>query len=249
MSREQHWDVASYALGVLDEADSERFEEHLAGCWVCAGELESFLPVVGALAEVNGADLAVTERVDKEGALLGRALTALGDDRRRRRQRRLLSLAAGVVLIALIGGFALFAGARWVADPQVVAAPPTSGATLRPGGTPNVGPGEPHSATDPTTGVHADLAVESRPFGTRISFALSKLNGPATCHLVVLTDDGAAEVVSSWRVPPEGYGTAARPAPLLLQSATASALEDLRAVQVQVVQPNGATSPLVTVPI
>jgi hypothetical protein len=44
MSREQHFDVASYALGVLDEADSERFEEHLADCWVCAGELESFLP-------------------------------------------------------------------------------------------------------------------------------------------------------------------------------------------------------------
>ncbi|GIF45910.1 hypothetical protein DFJ67_5345 [Asanoa ferruginea] len=246
MSREQHFDVASYALGVLDEVDSQRFEEHLADCWVCAGELESFLPVVDALAEVNGADLAVTERVDQQGVLLGRVLTAVSDDRRRVRRRRLLSLAAGVVLIALVGGLALFAGARWVADPQVVAAP-SAGASVRPDGTPNIGPGEPHSATDPTTGVHADLAVDSRPFGTRISFALSKLNGPATCHLVVLGANGQTEVVSSWRVPPEGYGTAARPAPLLLQTATAMAAADMKAVQVQVVHDNGATSPLVTV--
>jgi hypothetical protein len=246
MSREEHFDVASYALGVLDEADSERFEEHLADCWVCAGELESFLPVVGALGEVNGADLMVTERVDQQGALLGRVLTAVSDDRRRVRRRRVLSLAAGVLLIALVGGLALFAGARWVADPQVVAAP-TAAATVRPDGTPNVGPGEPHSATDPTTGVHADFAIDSRPFGTRISFALSKLDGPATCHLVVLGDHGETEVVSSWRVPKEGYGTAARPAPLMLQTATAMALEDMKAVQVQVVHANGATSPLVTI--
>jgi len=246
MSREQHWDVASYALGVLDEVDSERFEEHLATCWVCAGELESFLPVVDSLAEVNGGHLAVTEQVDKDGALLGRVLTAVGDDRRRVRRRRVLSLAAGVVLIALIGGLALFAGARWVADPRVVAGP---SASAPPDGSPAVGPGVPHSATDPTTGVHADLAVDSRPFGTRISFALSKLNGPATCRLVVLTRDGAAEVVSSWRVPPEGYGTAERPEPLRLQSATSSALEDVRAVQVQVIEPDGETSPLVTIPV
>ncbi|MEV4622533.1 zf-HC2 domain-containing protein [Asanoa sp. NPDC049573] len=240
MSREQHWDVASYALGVLDEADTERFEAHLAECWVCAGELESFLPAVDALAEVNGADLAVTERIDRDGALLRRTLTAVGDDRRRVRQRRLLSIAAGIVLIALIGGFALFAGARWVADPQVVAAPTA---------TAGVGPGEPFSATDPATGVHADLAVDSRPFGTRISFALSKLEGPATCHLVVLADDGRSEVVSSWRVPPEGYGTAERPTPLMLQTATSMAVDDMKAVQVQVVHANGATSPLVTVPM
>lgn len=249
MSREEHWDVASYALGVLDDNDRERFEEHLATCWICAGELESFLPVVASLAQVNGDDLAVSERIDTDGVLLGRMLTAASDDRRRSRRRRVLSLAAGVVLIALVGGFALFAGARWVADPTVVAAPPSAGATPRPDGTRTVGPGVPHSATDPATGVHADLAVDGRPFGTRISFALSNLTGPATCRLVVVSDDGSTEVLSSWRVPPEGYGTPARPDPLLLQSATAAALDTLEAVQVQVVAPDGATSPLVTVRI
>ncbi|MEV0720028.1 zf-HC2 domain-containing protein [Asanoa sp. NPDC050611] len=237
MSREQHFDVASYALGILDPAETERFEEHLATCWVCAGELESFLPVVDALGDMNGADLAVTEQVEKQGALLGRVMTAVSDDRRRSRQRRLLSIAAGVVLIALLSGFALFAGARWVGQPDVVAAAPT------------VGPGASHSATDPDTGVHADLAVESRPFGTRISFELSKLQGPATCRLVVLTRDGTTEVISSWRVPEGGYGTPERPDPLRLQSATAAALDDIESVQVQVRDADGSNSPLVTVPV
>jgi hypothetical protein len=247
MSREEHWDVASYALGVLDETDSERFEEHLATCWVCAGELESFLPVVDALAEVDGHDLAVTEQVANEGRLLGRVMTAVGVDRRRNRQRRVLSLAAGVVLIVLLSGFALFAGARWVGEPAVVAGPtgqPSASATQS-----GVGPGEAHSATDPSTGVHAELAVDSRPFGTRISFELSKLDGPATCRLVVMTDDGGAEVVSSWRVPEGGYGTPERPDALLLQSATAAALGDIQAVQVQALDPNGGIRPLVTVQI
>jgi hypothetical protein len=243
MSREQHWDVASYALGVLDESDTERFEEHLADCWVCAGELASFLPVVDSLAEVNAADLAVTEEVEARGALLGRVMTAVGDDRRRVRRRRVLSLAAAVVLIALIGGFGLFAGANWVAEPGVVALPPATSAPTQPG----VGPGVPRSVTDESTGVHADMAMESRPFGTRISFALSKLTGPKRCQLVVLTHDGRSEVLSSWQVPPAGYGTPAKPDPLLLQSATAAPLDTIKAVQVQVVLPDGATSPLVTI--
>ncbi|GAA1874332.1 zf-HC2 domain-containing protein [Asanoa iriomotensis] len=233
MTREEHWDVASYALGILDPADSDRFEQHLATCWVCAGELESFLPVVDELALVDGDDLAVTEQVEKQGVLLGRVMTAVGDDRRRARHRRVLSIAAGVVLIALLSGFAVFAGARWVGQPDMVAA----------------APGESRSATDPTTGVHAALAVESRPFGTRISFELSKLQGPATCRLVVLTKDGTAEVVSSWRVPEGGYGTPERPDPLRLQSATAAPLTDIEAVQVQVREPDGTNSPLVTVPV
>ncbi|SNT55037.1 Putative zinc-finger [Asanoa hainanensis] len=245
MSREEHWDVASYALGVLDEADTERFEEHLATCWVCAGELESFLPVVDALGAVNGNDLAVTEQVDRDGRLLGRMLTAVGDDRRRARRQRVLSLAAGVVLIALVGALALFAGANWVAEPQVAAGPPPSSSAPKP----DVGPGERHSATDAKSGVHAEVAVDTKPFGTRISFALSNLDGPATCRLVALTKDGAAEVLSSWQVPPGGYGTPARPDALTLQAATASPLKDLQAVEVQVLQPDGATSPLVTVPV
>jgi anti-sigma factor RsiW len=241
MTREQHVDVASYALGVLDPADSERFEEHLATCWVCAGELESFLPVVEALSEVNGADLAVTEQVERQGVLLTRVMSAVGRDRRRARQRRVLSLAAGVVLVALLSGFALFAGSRWIGRPDVVAGPTRPAAS--------VPAGEVRRVTDPTTQVHAEVTAESRLFGTRIGLQLSQLKGPATCRLVVLHKNGTAEVVSSWRVPEGGYGTPARPDPLVLQSATAGEMGDISAVQVQVRDADGANSPLVTVPM
>ena len=34
--RSEHTDVAAYALGLLDPADRQAFEEHLAGCPGCA---------------------------------------------------------------------------------------------------------------------------------------------------------------------------------------------------------------------
>jgi len=53
MTRAAHWDVAAYALGALDAEDVERFEEHLAGCWACAAELESLVPIVGLMSTVD----------------------------------------------------------------------------------------------------------------------------------------------------------------------------------------------------
>jgi hypothetical protein len=44
-----HLDVASYALGVLGDAETSRFEEHLDTCPACVEQLESFLPVIGLL--------------------------------------------------------------------------------------------------------------------------------------------------------------------------------------------------------
>ena len=45
--------LASYALGVLDEADSEQLEVHLGGCDECAGELADLLPTADELAIVD----------------------------------------------------------------------------------------------------------------------------------------------------------------------------------------------------
>jgi hypothetical protein len=114
---------------------------------------------------------------------------------------------------------------------------------------PGLGAGEVHRVTDPGTQVHAELVAESKLFGTRIGLRLSQLRGPATCRLVVMHKNGTEEVVSSWRVPEGGYGTPERPDPLVLQSATAGALDDISAIQVQVRDPDGGNSPLVTVPI
>lgn len=259
MSGSGHVDVAAYALGVLDAQDAERFETHLIGCSSCAAELESFLPVVDLLSEIDRDHLVLTERVTDDKALLDRTLAAVAAQRRRSRSRRLFALAAGIALLVGVGSVAGIIGAR-MAEPEVTAHPPVTATdeptgpwvTGAPGpglGGPDAPDGERFGGTDPATGVRADLIVEDRPFGTQVSFALSGLSGPRTCRLVVLRRSGSAEVISSWSVPRAGYGTPAQPQPLLLQAATAVPRADIDRIQVQYVDPAGVAHPLVTVPL
>ena len=50
MSRSsEHFDVAAYALGVLDDCDTEAFERHLDVCPGCREELALFSEVPGLL--------------------------------------------------------------------------------------------------------------------------------------------------------------------------------------------------------
>jgi hypothetical protein len=253
MTGEIHRDVASYALGVLDERDTARFEEHLADCPSCATELESLLPVVELLSDVDGRDLAWVERSDAEGVLLDRMLAAVGEERRRARSRRLYTLAAGVVLLAMLTGLGLFVGTR-LGGPDLHARPPGASPGSpgpwvggRPG--PGASDGERRQADDPASGVHAEFVVEARPFGTRISVVLSNLTGPRVCRLVIVPESGPPEAVSSWSVPLAGYGTSAQPQPLTLQAATATPRDRIRQIQVEEIGEGGDTTPLVTVPL
>jgi starch synthase len=70
MTQEQHFDVAAYALGVLDERDAARFEDHLIDCPACAIELESLLPVVDILSDVDADALVATEQSRRDGVVL-----------------------------------------------------------------------------------------------------------------------------------------------------------------------------------
>jgi hypothetical protein len=274
-----HLDVASYALGVLDEHDADRFEEHLAGCAECAQELESLLPVVDLLADVD------PRRIDDAGpagpaaedphrlpaeaphrlpAVEPRGLTAVeprgpsaagrsvpdalavrrtaraeAGQRRGRRAPQLLGVAAAVVLLLALTGGALFAGARWFA--------PAPSQTAQGGTAPTQVAGERLTATDARTGVSADVRLETRPWGTRVSFAVSRVEGPLTCRLVAVRTDGKAEVVSTWTVPETGYGTPRQPEPLNLQAATALRRPDIAQLQVQSVDEAGRGTALVTV--
>lgn len=256
MNQSEHLDVAAYALGVLDDRDAARFEEHLATCWSCARELESLLPVVDVLSDVDPDDLVTTERATADPHLLDRMLAAVAEDRRRTRSRQMYALAAGVVLLAMLTGLALFAGARWMGDgPDYTAQPPapSADASATPGsantgsGGPGAPPGERFSTVDAGTGVKAEMTLESKPFGTQVSFALSRLSGPRTCRMVVLRKSGSAEVISTWMVPDSGYGTDARPTPLTLQAATAVPRADIREIQVQAIGTDGVATPLVSV--
>ncbi|MFG1651391.1 anti-sigma factor family protein [Micromonospora sp. NPDC049275] len=260
MSRPEHMDVAAYALGVLDEQDTERFEEHLAACWACAAELETMVPVVGLLSGIDGETMMALEQTATDPALLDRTLVAVRADRRRTRFRQLLATAAAVVVFGgLTGyGFVSVAGDETpgiLADPTTSAAandPPTSAPTAPPSG-PGVGgteeEGDQLDATDPTTGVQTTMFLVEREYGTRINFSLRKLPGPRICRLVVVRKNASTEVVSSWSVPAGGYGTSSRPQGLELSASTSASASDIKQLQVQSVDGNGVASPLVTVPL
>jgi hypothetical protein len=262
MNQEQHFDVAAYALGVLDDRDSARFEDHLIACPTCAIELESMLPVVDILADVDADAMVATEQSRRDGQVLTKMIGEVRKERRQANSRRLFSLAAAVVVFAMISIGALFAGGRLFA--------PGSGTTSATGPTPKAsalrggdeldplpvgggigGPeltGERFNGTDSRTGVSVDVGLEKKNWGTQVSFAVSHIKGPLVCRLVAVHTDGSLETLTTWSVGARGWGTAANPLPLLLQAVTATPRDNIAHVQVQKVETNGGTETLVRVP-
>lgn len=239
-----HWDVAAYALGVVDQREIPRYEQHLAQCPSCAAELERLVPTATLLADVDPAEL----RELADSRLADRLLEEVRGHRRRDRSRQRLTVAAGTAVAAAVAGFALFAGASWFAPATVPAG--AVDVTPPPGfGGPELGAAERFSATDRQTGVHADVQLEAMDWGTQVSFALSSLPGPRECQLVVVRTDGSAHAAASWLVPPDGYGTTGQPTPLLLQTPTAIPREEIDQVRVEAWEPDGTTTTLVAVSV
>ena len=258
MTQEEHYDVASYALGVLDQHDAARFEDHLIECPRCAFELESFVQVADLLADVDAAAVVAAEEVKRDGVVLHKMLGEVRTERRRANSRRLYSLAAAVVIFAMLSIGALFAGGKWFAPDQKATKNTAQRGSSQLDPLPNSqdGPGiggpeltgQKYSGTDPRSGVHADVALEKKDFGTQISLAVSSIKGPLECRLVVVHTDGTTEPLGSWTVGEKGWGTAANPSPLLLQAVTATPREDIAHIQVQEVTSSGTGETLVRVP-
>jgi hypothetical protein len=261
MMTEQHFDVAAYALGVLDERDAARFEDHLIECPTCALELETFLPVVDILADVDADALVATEQSHRDGVVLQAMIGEVKKERKHANSRRLFSLAAAVVVFAMLSIGALFAGAQWFAPDATTNSPSTTTAQrsskqldplpLTEGGPGIGGPdltGNRYNGSDPRTGVSLDVGLEKKDWGTQVSYAVSNVKGPLTCRLVAVRTDGSTEVLSTWTVGDKGWGTAANPSPLLLQSVTATPRDDIAHLQVQSVDAKGNAETLVRVP-
>ncbi|MFI9046771.1 anti-sigma factor family protein [Streptomyces sp. NPDC053427] len=199
---DRHTDVGAYALGVLDGADAQRFEQHLAGCDRCAAELEELLMLSPLLAEFK--ETAPTPEtitaVPGPGVLDG-LLDEVAATRRGRGRRRLYLVAAAAALI--IGGpLATFAltGAEAKNEP---AAPPLAlaGAVRA-----QYAAGERVTAVDPVTKVSAGVSMAARPWGTQVVLQLAGVKGPLTCDLVAVGKDGSRQTVTTWAVPRSGYG-------------------------------------------
>jgi putative zinc finger protein len=259
MTQEDHYDVASYALGVLDERDAAQFEDHLIECPRCAFELESFVQVADLLADVDAGAVIAAEESQRDGRILTKMIGEVRHDRRRANSRRLYSLAAAVVIFAMLSIGALFAGGKWFAPDQKSTTNNTAergSSQLDPLPNSDDGPGvggpdltgQRYSGSDPRTGVHADVAMEKKDWGTQISFAISNIKGPKVCRLLAVHTDGTSESLVSWSVGEKGWGTAANPSPLMLQAITATPREDIAHITVQEVTSAGAGDTLVRVP-
>jgi hypothetical protein len=219
----EHTDVGAYSLGLLDQGGRRAFEDHLAGCAACAGELAQLSPVaelltgidpVGA-ADEQPAAIAVAELIRRRAA------------RQRRRFRRLAAAAvvAGVVLLAagITAGIA-------VAPRQGPAAAVT---------------GALHSAADPGTGVSGTVSLVARPWGTELTLNLSNVYGPLMCDLVAVSRTGETQVAMTWLVPAAGYGVPGQPGHLIIEGGTAIQGKDLTRVDIDVV--HGST--LLSIPV
>ncbi|MET0414981.1 MAG: hypothetical protein ABW022_03035 [Actinoplanes sp.] len=200
----------------------------------------------------------LADTIDQADAATRARLTTDELDRRRTAimkppvRRRMFSLAAAVVLLAFLSIGLLLADGRILPFGPPPPSPTADGGQQDP--LPQNGLGGPelagqrYSATDPRTGVHLDVGLEKKVWGTQISFAIAGLDGPRTAQLVVVRVDGTREPVASWAVGEKGWGTAANPEPLILQAITATSREDIAHIRVQEVTPTGTEEALVSVP-
>ncbi|MFG3101080.1 zf-HC2 domain-containing protein [Streptomyces sp. NPDC048182] len=175
-SLERHRDVGAYTLGVLDEADAFRFEDHLSQCPLCALRLSELGSATRQLTLYRRATPGPVHPFAVPGPrLLDHLLAVLAAHRRAGRRRLLYGVAAA----ALVGAGTL------------------SGAALLTGG------GDPAvrlDATDERSGVRARVTAAGEPWGSAVELEVRDGAGPRVCRLVAVGRDGTEQTVTSWRV-------------------------------------------------
>ncbi|MEU6769756.1 zf-HC2 domain-containing protein [Streptomyces sp. NPDC046759] len=182
-SLERHRDVGAYALGVLDEAEAFRFEDHLLECPQCAAQVTEFGPATRQLLLYRRATPRFVHPMAQPGPrLLDRLLGEVAQRHRARRRRLLYGLAASVVLAVVGPGVVAFAGH----------AEPAAHVT---------------AATDPKTGVWAEVTADDGDSGSRLVLRVKDGTGPHACRLVVVGRDGSEQTAGTWMEPGQGAGT------------------------------------------
>ncbi|MFI9206324.1 zf-HC2 domain-containing protein [Streptomyces sp. NPDC053048] len=193
---DEHTAAGAYALGLLEEPDAARFEEHLADCPRCAAELDDLIGLAPLLAEVRESApgpglLAPAPRPE----LLDRVLDDVTAVRRARRTRRLCLAAAAAALVVAgpMAGAALTA--RDGMDHSGVSAAKAM-----------YEEGEKIGAVDPVTRADATVSLQRKPWGTHVALRLGNVKGPLACDLVAVGRNGREQTVTTWAVPASGYG-------------------------------------------
>ncbi|KUN02916.1 hypothetical protein AQI95_25665 [Streptomyces yokosukanensis] len=182
-SLERHRDVGAYALGVLDEAEAFRFEDHLMQCPQCTAQVTEFGPAARQLMLYRRATPRFVHPMAQPGPrLLDRLLGEVVRRHRVRRRRFLYGLAASVVLAVSAPGVVAYAGHEGPAA-QVTA------------------------ATDPRTGVWAEVTADGGDTGSRLLLRVKDGTGPHRCRFVIVGRDGSEEIAGTWSEADHDSGT------------------------------------------
>ncbi|MFE7974926.1 zf-HC2 domain-containing protein [Streptomyces shenzhenensis] len=182
-SLERHRDVGAYALGVLDEAEAFRFEDHLMECPSCTAHVTEFGPAARQLMLYRRATPRFVHPLAQPGPrLLDRLLGEVTARHRARRRRLLYGLAASVVFAVAGPGIAVYA-AHGTASVRVTA------------------------TTDADSGVWAQVTSADEAYGTEVELRVKDGAGPRSCRLIAVGQDGTEQILTSWTVPGRDAGT------------------------------------------
>ncbi|MGW0191293.1 zf-HC2 domain-containing protein [Streptomyces sp. NPDC003362] len=178
-SLERHRDVGAYALGVLDEAEAFRFEDHLMECPRCTAHVTEFGPTTRQLMLYRRATPRSVHPAAGPGPrLLDRLLGEVRVRDRARRRRFVYAVAASVVAAVAGPWMALVAhGGNGDGDGALRIA-----------------------ATDARSGVWAQVTAEDSASGSLVELRVGDGAGPRTCRLVAVGMDGAEETLATWSV-------------------------------------------------
>ncbi|MXM64429.1 hypothetical protein GR925_13475 [Streptomyces sp. HUCO-GS316] len=177
-SLERHRDVGAYALGVLDEADAFRFEDHLMECPRCAAQVTEFGPITRQMLLYRRATPRSVHPMAQPGPrMLDRLLSEVAARHRARRRRLMFALAASVVLA--VGGPALAIMSGDSGGEKAVQV----------------------TATDERSGVWAQVTTQDEDWGSAVELEIKDGAGPRPCRLIVIGHDGSEQTVTSWNVP------------------------------------------------
>lgn len=199
-SLERHRDVGAYALGVLNEADAFRFEDHLMECPQCTAHVSEFRPAARQLMLYRRSTPRSVHPFATPGPrLLDRLLGEVANRHKAGRRRWLYAVAASVVFAA--GGPAI---AIVTAD----GSPTTQVA-----------------ATDAQTGVWAQVTSEDRVWGSQVDVLVKDAAGPRPCQLIAIGKDGSEQTVTSWMAQGDTSTTTSMQGGAALQSEEISRFE------------------------
>ncbi|MEU4425390.1 zf-HC2 domain-containing protein [Actinoplanes sp. NPDC024001] len=183
--------LGAYLLGVLDRAEQDAVEEHLADCADCRDDVAGLRRMETALGALPPEALIDGPPQDGD-LLLQRTLRQAREERSRPRlKRRTIQAAAAVVTGAAVLGGGLLGGGALVENSAAPQPMPSAGTA------PGTRTG---SGADATTGTTMTVAVQPADGWVRVRATVGGVRPGEQCRLYVVARDGSRREAGTWQV-------------------------------------------------